>query len=80
MMSEIQYAIKLHAPEIEPRFRHPRIFEMFDGLKSGEFMELSNDHNPKPLHYQFMIEREGMFTWEYLQEGPDLWRVAIGKL
>ncbi|TQS75883.1 DUF2249 domain-containing protein [Ornithinibacillus gellani] len=79
-MSEIQYAIKLHAPEIEPRFRHPRIFEMFDGLKSGEFMELSNDHNPKPLHYQFMIEREGMFTWEYLQEGPDLWRVAIGKL
>ncbi|MRG87110.1 hypothetical protein GH754_12395 [Salinibacillus xinjiangensis] len=26
-----------------------------------------------------MMEREGEFTWKYLQEGPDLWKVAIGK-
>ncbi|OZU87991.1 hypothetical protein CIL03_14915 [Virgibacillus indicus] len=78
-MNDIKFATKLHAPDIEPRHRHPRIFEVFDELKSGEFMELSNDHNPKPLQYQFMIEREGTFSWEYLEEGPTLWRVAIGK-
>jgi len=27
-----------------------------------------------------MIEREGTFTWEYLQDGPDIWRVLIGKI
>ncbi|WP_085992617.1 DUF2249 domain-containing protein [Oceanobacillus senegalensis] len=78
-MSEKQYAVKLHAPDIEPRIRHPRIFEAFDGMNSGEVMHLSNDHDPKPLRYQFMIEREGKFEWEYLEEGPNLWRVAIEK-
>ncbi|WP_425542209.1 DUF2249 domain-containing protein [Salinibacillus aidingensis] len=67
------------APEIEPRIRHSKIFEAFDGLQSGEVMKLVNDHDPRPLHYQFMIEREGEFTWEYLQEGPALWKVAIVK-
>ncbi|MFD1037703.1 DUF2249 domain-containing protein [Virgibacillus byunsanensis] len=78
-MNDVQYTAKVHAPEIEPRFRHPRIFEVFDELQPGEYMELSNDHDPKPLHYQFMMEREGTFSWEYLEEGPMLWRVCIGK-
>ena len=78
-MSEIQFATKLHAPDIEPRIRHPRIFEVFESLTSGEFMELTNDHDPKPLQYQFMMEREGQCTWEYLEDGPTHWRVAIGK-
>lgn len=42
-------------------------------------MELINDHNPKPLHYQFKAEREGFFYWDYLEEGPEVWRVAITK-
>ena len=71
--------VKLHAPDIEPKIRHQRIFEVFDELNPGEFMELTNDHDPKPLRYQFMAEREGHFSWEYLQEGPDLWKVLIGK-
>ncbi|SFD38337.1 Uncharacterized conserved protein, DUF2249 family [Lentibacillus persicus] len=78
-MNDTQFTVQIHAPAIDPRHRHPKIFETFDGLNSGEFMELSNDHDPKPLHYQFMIEREGTFLWEYLEEGPAMWRVAIGK-
>lgn len=78
-MNNIEFTTKLHAPDIEPRLRHPRIIEVFDSLNAGEFMELSNDHNPMPLHYQFMMEREETFSWEYLEEGPTLWRVAIGK-
>lgn len=78
-MPDTKYAAKVHAPDIEPRFRHQKIFEVFDGLKAGEAMELANDHDPKPLHYQMMIEREGSFTWEYTEEGPSMWRVAITK-
>lgn len=75
----MKFAVKLYAPDIEPRYRHDKIFELFDGLKSGQFLELTNDHDPKPLYYQFLMEREGTFTWEYLEEGPVHWRVAIGK-
>ena len=78
-MKDMIYDVKVHAPDIPPRIRHIRIFKIFDGLASGEMMHLSNDHDPKPLYYQFMIEREGEFTWDYLEEGPELWRVAIGK-
>lgn len=79
-MSEMQFAAKVHAPDIEPRIRHPRIFEVFDGLDTGEFMQLTNDHDPKPLQYQFMMERgEDTFSWEYVEDGPELWKVIIGK-
>jgi len=74
-----EFAVKLHAPDIEPRIRHQTIFDVFDSLDSGEYIELTNDHDPKPLYYQFMIEREDTFTWEYLEEGPSQWKVAIGK-
>lgn len=64
---------------ILPRDRHPLIFRTFDGLQTGESFELINDHAPKPLYYQFLHERAGLFTWEYLEEGPDTWRVRITR-
>ena len=65
--------------EIVPRDRHPLIFETYDSLDPGQGFILVNDHEPKPLYYQFLYEREGEFTWEYLEEGPDVWRARIGK-
>lgn len=62
-----------------PRERHPKIFEAFDRLKAGDTFVLVNDHDPKPLYYQFSFERAGTFTWKYLEEGPEVWRVEIGK-
>jgi uncharacterized protein (DUF2249 family) len=62
-----------------PRDRHPLIFKTFDGLKAGESFELINDHAPKPLYYQFLHERAGLFAWEYLEEGPETWRVRITR-
>jgi hemerythrin-like domain-containing protein/uncharacterized protein (DUF2249 family) len=62
-----------------PRERHPRIFATFDRLAPGAHFVLVNDHDPKPLYYQFAAERPGAFTWRYLEEGPEVWRVEIGK-
>ncbi len=64
---------------IPPRERHPRIFQTFDALQPGDHFELVNDHDPRPLKYQFQAERGAAFTWDYLEEGPELWRVRIGK-
>lgn len=69
----------LDVRQIPPPQRHPQIFGIFESLSAGESFELVNDHDPKPLYYQFEAERTGEFTWDYLEDGPDTWRVRIGK-
>jgi len=69
----------LNVSIIEPKLKHPTIFVRFDELVAGESLTIHNDHDPKPLYYQLLGERGNIFTWEYLQEGPDLWRVKISK-
>lgn len=64
---------------IVPAQRHPLIFQTFEALAPGEAFELVNDHNPTPLYYQFAAERAGEFTWDDLEQGPQVWRVRIGK-
>jgi uncharacterized protein (DUF2249 family) len=70
----------LDVRSIAPRDRHPLIFQTFAQLPSGGSFILVNDHDPKPLHYQFMFEHKDEFSWEYLEEGPEQWRVRVGKL
>ena len=62
-----------------PPQRHPLIFQTFEDLASGESFILVNDHDPKPLYYQFKFEREGQFSWDYLESGPTTWQVRIAK-
>jgi len=65
--------------EIEPKLKHPTIFVRFDELRPGESLPIHNDHDPKPLYYQLLSERGNIFNWEYLEQGPQLWRVKISK-
>lgn len=64
---------------IVPRERHPLIFNTFDALVAGESFELVNDHDPKPLYYQLQAERPGQLDWRYLETGPAVWRVQVGR-
>jgi len=73
------FAKVICVPDYPPREKHPAIFNAFDELASGEVMQIINDHEPRPLLYQFMMERKEQFTWEYLEEGPEIWKVAISK-
>ncbi len=65
---------------LAPRDRHTRIFATFDALRPGAALRLVNDHDPKPLKYQFAAERAGEVTWEPEQEGPEVWVIRIGKV
>ncbi|MCC6148040.1 MAG: DUF2249 domain-containing protein [Anaerolineaceae bacterium] len=70
---------ELDIRSIPPARRHPMIFDRFDNLAKGEDFVLINDHDPKPLYYQFQAERTGAFDWEYLEAGPEAWRVRISR-
>ena len=63
-----------------PARRHELIFNTFDALGQGDGFELINDHDPKPLYYQLEAEQTGKFSWNYLEQGPEVWRVEIGRI
>jgi uncharacterized protein (DUF2249 family) len=62
-----------------PARRHELIFDTFGALPAGDAFELVNDHDPKPLYYQLDAEQTGRFSWKYLEQGPQVWRVRIGR-
>ncbi|ACP24780.1 amylo-alpha-1,6-glucosidase family [Sinorhizobium fredii NGR234] len=65
---------------VPPRERHPRIFGMLGALLPGGSMQITSDHDPRPLHYQLETNFPGQFGWDYLEEGPEVWRVEIARL
>lgn len=62
-----------------PARRHALIFDTYHELAPGAGFVLVNDHDPKPLWYQFDAEHKGAYTWDYLEQGPVVWRVRIGR-
>jgi len=79
-MSLTSYGTRIDVRALAPRERHPLIFNTFRSLGSGESMELINDHDPRPLYEQFQAEKQGLVAWDYLENGPQTWRVRITKL
>ena len=63
-----------------PKRRNELICESFGALLPDTAFVLVNDHDPKPLYYQFAAENPGEFTWDYVEEGPEVWRVRIGRV
>ncbi len=70
---------RLDVRVVPPPHKHPTIFGRYEALRAGESFTLVNDHDPKPLYYHFAAELPGRFEWEYLENGPSVWRVRIGK-
>lgn len=76
----MNFAGKIDVREYAPKDKHKIIFDTFDNLEPGQYMELINDHDPVPLRkYKFDVDKKNEFTWEYLESGPEVWRIAIGK-
>ena len=64
---------RLDVRDVPPAQRHPRIRTAFEELDSGETLELVNDHEPKPLFYEFRSEVAGFDAdgYEVRREAPD---------
>jgi regulator of cell morphogenesis and NO signaling len=70
----------LFVPGLEPAIKHATIFHEFESLNDEETLLIINDHDPKPLYFQLIAEHGNVFSWNYLQEGPETWRVAVHKI
>ena len=82
--------MKLNSPLLAPdkvfdvrpipcSIKHRQILQVWHQLAVGEHFILLNDHDPVPLRYQFAAEFPEAFTWDYLERGPEDFRVKISK-
>lgn len=62
-----------------PTERHEMFYKAFADTNPGEAFEFINDHDPLPLYYQMEAESEDPFRWEYIEKGPDQWKVRVIK-
>jgi uncharacterized protein (DUF2249 family) len=70
---------ELDVRSLVPAQRHEKIFQHFDELAFGNAFVLVNGHDPRPLYYQLEAEYPNQFSWDYLERGPTVWRVEIGR-
>jgi len=69
----------IDAREISPWQRHTTIMESFDNLAQGEAFLLIADHDPIPLFRQFESSRANQFGWNYVEKGPEAWKIEISR-
>ena len=72
--------MELDLRSMPPFERREKIFQIWGSLKVGETLRIINDHDPKPLHYQFDAEYKNQHDWEYEQSGPTDWIVKIKRV
>jgi uncharacterized protein (DUF2249 family) len=55
------------------------ILAAFDRLGAGEAIELQVDLDPWPLRSYLEATRRVPFEWQYLESGPQTWRVRLSR-
>lgn len=72
---------RLDLREIPPPERHPKIFDAFEELSSGEALTLVNDHEPRPLYHQMVAEVESFDADGYTVDrvGPNEFVATLPK-
>jgi uncharacterized protein (DUF2249 family)/iron-sulfur cluster repair protein YtfE (RIC family) len=71
-------------PELDARavphaLRHATIFGALDAVPAGRAMVLVAPHDPLPLLAQIEAREPGAFTFEYLERGPEAWRLLFNR-
>jgi len=79
-LNEIPEAKILDVCDVPCSEKHQLIFGRYDALAKGDFFVLHNGHDPIPLRGKFEALFPGGATWDYLQEGPEVWQVKISKV
>jgi uncharacterized protein (DUF2249 family) len=65
---------------VEPKDRFDRIMGAYESLGPDQTLELIVDHDPKCMYYTLLATRgDDAFRFEYLDEGPETWRVRVTK-
>lgn len=67
----------LDAREVPHAIRHATIFGALDSVGPGSGMVLVAPHDPLPLLAQVEERSPGVFDVDYLEQGPEAWRVRF---
>ena len=70
---------ELDVTRLAPKDKHPTIHQRLAQLLDGETLRIYNDHDPRPLKFEIEADFPGVYSWNYIDRGPDVWRVDIGK-
>ena len=72
--------VRLDVRPVEPRERFETIMGAYDALAPGATLDLVVDHDPKCMYYTLEALRGAdSFTFEYLEQGPEVWRVEVTR-
>lgn len=76
----IHTAQTLDVREVEPRHRFETIMGAYHRLGAGDAMALTVDHDPECMYYTLLAEQGAdAFSFEYLERGPEAWRVVVTR-
>ncbi len=70
---------ELDATRIPHEIRHAAILGALRGIGAGGSMVLVAPHDPLPLLAQIDDSWPGVFVREYVQAGPDAWRIRFTR-
>lgn len=70
---------KLDVRAVEPKHRFETIMGTWKKLEPGHAMELIVDHDPECMYYTLKAEQGDTFDFDYLERGPETWRVRAKK-
>lgn len=70
---------ELDVRTLVPIKRHEKLLGLFRELPAGDSFVFINDHDPKPLYYEFRSIYGDVVGWEYLQRGGQEWKVRVTR-
>lgn len=68
---------ELDASVVPHAIRHATVFGALDAVGPGKGMILIAPHDPIPLLAQIEQRHPGVFTTEYIQRGPEAWKIQF---
>lgn len=71
---------ELDVRAIPPAIRHAAIFGALDSMEAGGGVVLVAPHNPVPLLAQLEERSPGLFNIDYLERGPEAWRIRLVRV
>jgi uncharacterized protein (DUF2249 family)/hemerythrin-like domain-containing protein len=68
---------ELDARSVPHAIRHATIFGALEGVRPGTGLVLVAPHDPVPLLQQLEQREPGQFSVDYLERGPEAWRLLL---
>lgn len=79
MDNKVNLSGELDVRTLIPIERHKLLLRLFKELPVSESFVFINDHDPKPLFYEFRSVYGDVVGWDYLNRGGREWKVKVTR-